>query len=34
MRVANNMNSAVTIFGATSITNNNTALTTNRIYAG
>jgi hypothetical protein len=34
MRIANNTNSAVTISGATSITNNNTALTNNRIYVG
>lgn len=34
MRIANNTNSSVTIAGATSITNNNTAITTNRIYVG
>ena len=34
MRIANNTNSTVSIAGATSITNNNTATTTNRIYVG
>ena len=34
MRIANNTNSSVSIAGSTSITNNNTAVTTNRIYLG